>query len=550
MNTTIIAIKNIESVSNYRNADKNIDELANSIRQIGLLQPVTVRPKKGTKNKYELISGHRRLAAYTLLQENAIPAVIVDASNDDMLIYQITENMNREDAHPLEHASAIQHLLSVNMTIADIAKKLGKTPSTIQRLHLLNNLIPEMKEWYSQNDNVSIANMCKIALCDPEIQLSLVDDPYRIFRLMSGDADLGNMLHRATWDLDDKELLPSAGSCTDCSYNSRNKASLFPENDHICYNNTCYHLKQLAWAQQLIDRIEEGDNIAIVNSSYHPLAQLLVDKGIPMYQFYSYVEMPTPPDVSDYNMDDPEEAEYYNEELRSYQMELDNYEEIMDHPDCVRCYNLSNGMVGIAIASDLRRVTADKQDEEPTLESKIAAIEKRHARALEIMDEKFYKEVKTTMEDSQYLHVQDRELIDKEMLWICRSLLNNYAIRYLINSDDRDYDQLVASMPQMTTAQLQLLMYRLLRIEFFYKLPAVATAQQSPLASLFLDVSKEYLGSTYDTILADTEYHKEQKTLRMEERVDKLRQPATPKVSRARVTIDTSYSDPEPVDTF
>jgi ParB family chromosome partitioning protein len=109
--------------------EARLEELAASIRENGILQPVLVRPfGKG----YQLIAGERRLSAAQRAGLLKIPAVIRDVPDDRLLELALVENIQREPLNPIEEAQAYQHLMdAINETQEKISERLGKDRSTI-----------------------------------------------------------------------------------------------------------------------------------------------------------------------------------------------------------------------------------------------------------------------------------------------------------------------------------------------------------------------------------------------------------------------------------
>ena len=116
-----------------------LDELIASIREVGVLQPVVVRPMKGEDGKYELIMGERRLRATKALGLPTIPAVIKDTQDEHMLRDALLENLHRAQLNPLEEASAYQQLLSdFGITQEELATRIGRSrPQISNTLRLL-----------------------------------------------------------------------------------------------------------------------------------------------------------------------------------------------------------------------------------------------------------------------------------------------------------------------------------------------------------------------------------------------------------------------------
>lgn len=114
-----------------------LEGLAQSIRQNGMLQPVSVRINKN--GEYELVSGERRLRASRLVGISRIPCIIVEADEEKAAVIALVENIQRTDLGFFEEARAIEKLISVyGLSREDICKKLGKAPPTISnKLRLL-----------------------------------------------------------------------------------------------------------------------------------------------------------------------------------------------------------------------------------------------------------------------------------------------------------------------------------------------------------------------------------------------------------------------------
>ena len=122
--------------------DEELQELIVSIREIGVLQPIVVRPLVGADPdgpQYELIMGERRLRATKALGLATIPAVIKNTADEDMLRDALLENLHRADLNPLEEASAYQQLLAdFGITQEQLAAKIGRSrPQITNTLRLL-----------------------------------------------------------------------------------------------------------------------------------------------------------------------------------------------------------------------------------------------------------------------------------------------------------------------------------------------------------------------------------------------------------------------------
>jgi ParB family chromosome partitioning protein len=126
--------------------EEELAELVVSIREIGVLQPIVVRPLVGAVDggpQYELIMGERRLRATKQLGLTSIPAVIKNTADEDMLRDALLENLHRANLNPLEEASAYQQLLAdFGITQEQLAERIGRSrPQITNTLRLLR--LPE-----------------------------------------------------------------------------------------------------------------------------------------------------------------------------------------------------------------------------------------------------------------------------------------------------------------------------------------------------------------------------------------------------------------------
>lgn len=112
-----------------------LDELANSIRERGIIQPIAVRPVRGTNDSFEIIAGERRWQAAQRAGLHDVPVVVLDVSDVEALELAIVENVQREDLNPLEEASGYQALIDEFKYHQDeIAKVVGKSRSHIANM--------------------------------------------------------------------------------------------------------------------------------------------------------------------------------------------------------------------------------------------------------------------------------------------------------------------------------------------------------------------------------------------------------------------------------
>ena len=126
--------------------DNSLRDLASSIKEKGVIQPVIVR--KTAENSFVLIAGERRWRAAKTAGLKKIPVIIKDAAPAEALELALIENIQREDLNPIETAEAFQRLISeFKLTHDELSKKVGKDRATVTNYLRLLKLHPDIKAW-------------------------------------------------------------------------------------------------------------------------------------------------------------------------------------------------------------------------------------------------------------------------------------------------------------------------------------------------------------------------------------------------------------------
>ena len=121
-----------------------ISELAASISENGLFQPILLRPDK---SRYEIVFGHRRYLAHKQLNLQGIKAIVRNMTDKEAAIARATENLSREDLTPIEEAATYRDLIDVyGMSIDQVARKIGMTPGTVRRRLDLLKMPPSLQK--------------------------------------------------------------------------------------------------------------------------------------------------------------------------------------------------------------------------------------------------------------------------------------------------------------------------------------------------------------------------------------------------------------------
>ncbi len=150
-----------------------ISELAKSIKQYGVIQPITVR--RNFIGGYELVSGERRLKASRLINCTHMPCIVIDVTENDSAVIALLENLQRADLSYWEEAEAMQHLICDHKyTQEELAEKLGKSQSSIaNRLRILK--LPEsVREALKENNLTERHARALLKVHDEHTQLKIL----------------------------------------------------------------------------------------------------------------------------------------------------------------------------------------------------------------------------------------------------------------------------------------------------------------------------------------------------------------------------------------
>ena len=135
--------------------EEQLSALADSIREVGVLQPVLVRP---ADDGYELIAGERRWRASRLAQRETIPAIVVDFDEETALEVSIIENLQREDVSPLEEAGMYRKMTDLGYSVRQLAQKIGKDKGYVENRLRLASAPDDVRDMVAQRyDTLSAA---------------------------------------------------------------------------------------------------------------------------------------------------------------------------------------------------------------------------------------------------------------------------------------------------------------------------------------------------------------------------------------------------------
>ena len=252
------------SPTNPRSKLTHIDELAESIKIVGVLEPLIARKLTGPKGvRNELVFGHRRLAAAKKAGLKTVPVIFKQYDDDQVLEIQIVENLQRVDVHPLDEADGIKSLCDAGKSYAEIAERISRPAEYVARRHRLSGLSGNVRRALLA-DNLTLGAAQQIAkLASPGIQDKAYKEaksPWDILRETRAKDVIERhfllKLSGAPWKLSDAELVKKAGACNACPKRTSAQAELFDgtSKTDLCLDRKCFQSKQLAmWARMKKD---------------------------------------------------------------------------------------------------------------------------------------------------------------------------------------------------------------------------------------------------------------------------------------------------------
>jgi ParB/RepB/Spo0J family partition protein len=269
---------------------KALEDLAASIKSIGLLEPIVARPLK--KGQYEIVAGERRYLAAKIAGRKKISATVRELTDAEAISVQVIENLQRVDPHPLDEAEGYEQLLKLQPKdkrkeyIDEIARTVGRSRSYVYlRLQLLK-LSPAIQEaLYSGKIDVSTAGyLCRIPT--PELQaqcLKEITDEQQYGDLMTA-RDIEEHIRQnytlelkaAPFPVDDETLVQGAPACGKCPKRSGNDPDLFGfiKGKEICTDTKCFAAKRQAAGERKAAELEAAGKTVIKGAAADGIVRL------------------------------------------------------------------------------------------------------------------------------------------------------------------------------------------------------------------------------------------------------------------------------------
>ncbi|MFW6029296.1 MAG: ParB/RepB/Spo0J family partition protein [Halanaerobiales bacterium] len=179
---------------------EELKELSQSIKENGIIQPITVRQVK--PEQYQIVAGERRWRASRMIGLKKIPAIVKDYDDKQMMETALIENLQREDLNSLEEAQAYQRMMEeFEMTQEDVALKVGKSRSSIANTVRLLNLTPKVQVYVSR-ETISMGHArALLSIKDAEIQIKAAE---HVIKNELSVRETENYIHSLTKKEDDK----------------------------------------------------------------------------------------------------------------------------------------------------------------------------------------------------------------------------------------------------------------------------------------------------------------------------------------------------------
>lgn len=249
-------------------------ELAESIKQHGVAQPILVRPIERAGNSivyYEIVAGERRYRASSLAGYSTVPAIVRTLSDVEALEIQVIENLQRADLHPLEEAEGYEQLMKLHHFTADqLADKVGKSRAYIYARLKLCALEPAARQSFFDGaltaSTALLVARIPVKKLQQEAVKEITQENYGGGVMSTRDAQRHIerkymlQLKDAPFKTSDEKLCPAAGSCGSCKKRTGNQPELFSdiESTDVCTDPVCFGEKREAHTKRL--RIQAGAN--------------------------------------------------------------------------------------------------------------------------------------------------------------------------------------------------------------------------------------------------------------------------------------------------
>jgi len=435
--------------------EKSLQLLADNIEVMGVLQPITVR---SSSKGHIIVMGERRYRASKLAKRKTIPCIVRDFDSNIISEVQIIENLQRQDVEPIEEAEAIAMLLE-KYAAEEIATRIGRTVKFIYGRIKLANLIAGFRP-FVRNKEMTLSMAITIAVFPEEDQKVFLEGMGENFKAHYISHALKNKmfdLQDAPFDLTDEKLIPKAGACTLCPFNSVNQGSLFGDDKQICTKSSCFSSKKSKALLITIDQAKEEDKLLVADFYRYQkesegnqlIFSILKENGlIPFHMDDVYeIENPIKPTIAKIRkenewreLSEKQLQEEFKGDMEQYDEELQEFKEAPSKGYKIglklntRTYKTKEVlmiMVGKNTSEDKDKVIPlkKKKMEDCTPTEQVQKINAREDRKKHLEDNKQFEEVIEAIRETDYIDRKKALSIDEMVafsIWMYQNEIGQY----------------------------------------------------------------------------------------------------------------------------
>ena len=552
-NITLVAVANIQP-SNYnprkRFDETGLDELAESIKQQGVLQPITVRPIANT-GRYEIVFGERRYRATVIAGSEEIPAIISELSDEEAQEMAVTENLQRKDVTPTEEANAYKQLIdSGRHTVETLSVLFGKSENYIRTRLNFSTLIPELAELLDA-DIITISVASEICRYGEDVQREVYEN-----HLKEG------ILHHSSWrgrkakeiaelieqkfTIDLERYAFDKTECASCRHNTNNLLLFNDGGCGQCANRACLSEMNAAFLKEkAMQIVQQQPDITLCRDPYftnETTVERLIASGYDVETINNCITFPKSPIVP--LIEDYDNSEDYEEALKDYEEEQADYIEI--------CNDISRrneaGEITLYAKIGERDITlcyvektaaqiAESDKAAQTIAAQIAELEQKDKRNKEIAAENIVDDVKKVIREIDTTETKFGADEDRMMYFFLLSSLRkeNYAAVGI----DKECDYLKDEEKMDVIANLTAKTKAIIRRDFLIANFKDAFRNNGS-AALLLDFAKKHMPeeladitNKYNEVYEKRHIRLEEKKAALLEQTEETEQPQSEEVPQA-----------------
>lgn len=444
-NITLVAVANIQP-SNYnprkRFDETGLDELAKSIKQQGVLQPITVRPIANT-GRYEIVFGERRYRATVIAGSEEIPAIISELSDEEAQEMAVTENLQRKDVTPTEEANAYKQLIdSGRHTVETLSVLFGKSENYIRTRLNFSTLIPELAELLDA-DIITISVASEICRYGEDVQREVYEN-----HLKEG------ILHHSSWrgrkakeiaelieqkfTIDLERYAFDKTECASCRHNTNNLLLFNDGGCGQCANRACLSEMNAAFLKEkAMQIVQQQPDITLCRDPYftnETTVERLIASGYDVETINNCITFPKSPIVP--LIEDYDNSEDYEEALKDYEEEQADYIEICNEisrrneaGEITLYAKIGERDITLCYVEKTAAQIAESDKAAQTIAAQIAELEQKDKRNKEIAAENIVDDVKKVIREIDTTETKFGADEDRMMYFFLLSSLRkeNYA---------------------------------------------------------------------------------------------------------------------------